>query len=69
MDILALLVLVAGEFGLDPESMRTEVVTLCLEQVGREVLGAVAIVEAECGAESGRWDTPERTLGDNTTKS
>ena len=62
VDVLALLVLLVGVFGLDAEGVGTEVVTLGLQQVGGQVLGAVAIVEAESGAESGCGDTPESTL-------
>ena len=65
VDVLALLVLLVGEFGLDAEGVRTEVITLGLQQVGGQVLGAVTVVEAEGGAESGRGDTPESTLGDD----
>ena len=66
VDVLALLVCLVGVLGLDPEGVRAEVVTLCLQQVGREVLGAVTVVEAQSGAESGSGDTPEGTLGNNT---
>jgi len=62
VDVLALLVLLVGAFGLDPEGVCAEVVTLCLQQVGWEVLGAVSVVEAERGAESRGWDTPKSTL-------
>jgi hypothetical protein len=65
VDVLALLVLLVGAFWLDPERVRAEVVTLCLQQVGWEVLRAVSVVEAERGAESGSWDTPERALGND----
>jgi hypothetical protein len=66
VDVLALGVLLAGALRLDPEGVGTEVVTLCLEQVGGQVLGAVAVVEAERSAECGRGDTPKRALGDDT---
>lgn len=65
MDVLALLVLLVGELWLDPEGVCAEVVTLCLQQVGGQVLGAVSVVEAERGTESGSGNTPESTLGDN----
>lgn len=65
MDVLALGVLLAGELGLDAEGVGTEVVTLGLEHVGGEVLGAVAVVEGEGGAEGRGGDTPEGTLGDD----
>ena len=64
VDVLALLVLLVGEFGLDAEGVGTEVITLGLQQVGGQVLGAVTVVEAERGAESRCGDTPESTLGD-----
>jgi hypothetical protein len=65
VNVLTLLVLLVGAFGLDPEGVCAEVVTLCLQQVGGQVLCAVSVVEAESGAERGSWDTPESTLGDN----
>jgi len=43
VDILALLVLLIRKLGLDFEGMRTEVITLRLEQVGGQVLGAVTV--------------------------
>jgi hypothetical protein len=65
VDVLALLVLLVGVFWLDPEGVCAEVVTLCLEQVGGQVLRAVSVVEAERCAESGCGDTPESTLRDD----
>jgi hypothetical protein len=65
VDVLALLVLLAGVFWLDPEGVCAEVITLRLEQVGGQVLSTVSVVEAERGAESGCGDTPESTLGDD----
>jgi len=65
VNVLADLVLLGGAFWLDPEGVCAEVVTLRLQQVGGQVLGAVSVVEAERGAESGSGDTPESTLGDN----
>lgn len=65
MDVLPLLVLVVGALRLDPERVRAKVVTLCLQQVGREILRAVTIVEAESSAESGSRNTPESTLGND----
>lgn len=67
VDVLALGVLLAGVLGLDAESVGTEVVTLGLEHVGGQVLGAVAVVEGQGGAEGRGGDTPEGTLGDNVT--
>lgn len=65
VDVLALLVCGVGELRLDPEGVGTKVVTLRLEEVGRKVLGAVSVVEAERSAESGSGDTPESALGDD----
>lgn len=65
VDVLALGVLLAGVLGLDAEGVGTEVVTLGLEHVGGEVLGAVTVVEGQGGAEGRGGDTPEGTLGDN----
>jgi hypothetical protein len=67
VDILAFGVGGAGKLGLDTESVGTEVVTLGLEEVGRELLGAVTVVEAEGSAESRGRDTPEGTLADNVS--
>ena len=65
VDVLALGVLLAGVLGLDAEGVGTEVVTLGLEHVGGQVLGAVTVVEGQGGAEGRGGDTPEGTLGDN----
>jgi hypothetical protein len=68
VNVLSLLVLLVGAFRLDPEGVRAEVVTLCLEQVGGQVLRTVPVVEAERGAESGSGDTPQSTLGDGAVE-
>lgn len=67
MDVLAFRVGGVGELGLDAESVGTEVVTLGLEEVGRELLGTVTVVEAKGSAESRSGDTPEGTLADNVS--
>lgn len=67
MDVLALGEGLAGVLGLDVEGVGTEVVTLGLEQVGGQVLGAVAVVEAEGGGEGGSRNTPEGSLADDVT--
>jgi hypothetical protein len=67
VDVLALLVLLVGVFGLDAECVGTEVVTLSLQQVGGQVLGTVTVVEAERGAESRCGNTPEGALGDDVS--
>ena len=69
MNILALGVGLAGVFGLDAESVGTEVVTLGLEKVGRKILGPVSIVEGKRSAESGSRNAPKSTLGDNAVNS
>lgn len=65
MDVSVLLVLLAGILGLDAESVGTEVVTLGLEQVGGEVLGAVAVEPRQGGGEGRGGDTEEGGLADN----
>lgn len=69
MNVLSDLVLLVCEFGLDLEGVCTEVITLGLEKVGREVLGAVTIEPTESGGESGSWDTEKSSLGDNVSPS
>jgi hypothetical protein len=68
VDILALGVLSAGELRLDPEGVRAEVVTLCLQEVGGQVLRTVTVVEAEGGAKGRSGDTPESSLGHNALR-
>ena len=46
--------------------MGTKVVTLGLEEVGRDDLAAVTIEEGKSGAECGGGDTPEDGLSDNS---
>ncbi|KAI7288172.1 6-phosphogluconate dehydrogenase, decarboxylating [Hortaea werneckii] len=67
VDVLALRVGLAGELRLDAEGVGTEVVTLGLQDVGREVLGAEAVVEGKGGGEGRSRDTPESALGDDVT--
>jgi hypothetical protein len=69
VDVLALGVLLASELGLDAEGVGTKVITLCLEKVGRQVLGPVAVEEGQSSAESWGGDTPKRALGDNVAPS
>jgi hypothetical protein len=68
VDILALGVGLAGEFGLNAESVGTEVITLGLEKVGGKILGSVSVVERKSRAEGGSRNAPESALGDNTVK-
>ena len=67
MDVLALGEVGVGELGLDAEGVGAEVVALRLEQVGRQVLCAVAVVEAERRAERRRRDTPQSHLADHVS--
>jgi hypothetical protein len=66
VDVFARLELVVLLARKDAEGMGTEVVTLSLEEVGRDDLAAVAIEEGESGAESGGRNTPEDGLSDNS---
>lgn len=65
MDVLALREVVVGALGLDLEGVSTKVVPLGLEQVGREALGAVPVVEAERSAEGRRGNTQQGGLADH----
>ena len=65
VDVLALLVCLVGELWLDPEGVRSEVITLCLQEIGGQVLRPVSIVEAQSGAEGGCGNAPESTLGNS----
>jgi len=65
VDVLTLGEGLAGVLGLDAESVGTEVITLSLQQVGGQVLGAVAVVEAEGSGEGRQRDTPDSRLADN----
>lgn len=67
VDVLALRVLRGGVLRLDLESVSTEVVTLGLEQVRRQVLGAVAIEPRQRRRESRGRDTEQRRLGNNVS--
>lgn len=69
VDVGVFRVLRAGELRLDAEGMGAEVVSLSLQQVGWEILGTVAIVEAKSSAEGRGWDTPESTLADDVSPS
>ena len=65
VDVLTLGEVLVGMLGLDAEGVGTEVVTLGLQQVGGQVLGAVAVVEAEGSGEGRQRDTPESGLADH----
>ena len=57
MSVCTFWVLLVGVLRLDDEGVGTEVVSLSLQKVGREILGAVAIEEGQCSAECRSWDT------------
>ena len=67
VDVLTLREVLVSALGLDAEGVSTEVVTLGLEQVGGEVLGAVSVVEAEGSAEGGRRNTPQSGVADDVS--
>jgi len=67
VNVLAVGVLLAGVLGLDAEGVGTEVVTLSLEKVGGEVLGAVTVEPRQSGREGGSRDTKEGSLGNNVS--
>lgn len=69
VDVFAFWVLFAGKLWLDEEGVGAEVVTLSLEEVGRQVLSAEAVVEGQSGAEGWHGNTPLSTLGDDVTPS
>jgi hypothetical protein len=66
-DVLARLEAVVLLSGHDAEGVGTKVVTLGLEEVGRDDLAAVPIEEGERSAEGRGRDTPENSLGDDAT--
>ena len=65
MNILALGVLLTRMLRLDLERMRTEVIALSLEEIGREILGAVAVEPRERGAESWCGNAKECSFGND----
>jgi hypothetical protein len=65
VDVLSLLVLGSSTLGLDLKCVSTEVVSLGLEQVGREILGTVTIEPRESGGESRCWNTEKSSLGND----
>lgn len=67
MNVLASGVLVVGSLGLDLEGVGTEVVTLGLEKVGGEILGAVAVEPRQGSGEAGGWDSEHRGLSNNVS--
>jgi hypothetical protein len=69
VNVLAFWVFLTGKLWLNLEGVGTEVISLGLEKVGREVLGTVTIEPVKSGAESWGWDTEEGGLGDNVSPS
>lgn len=69
VDILALWVFLVGALGLDSECVSSKVITLSLEEVGWEVLCAVAIEPTQCSAESRSRYAEKCRLGDNVSPS
>lgn len=67
MDVLANRVLVGSSLGLDSEGVGTEVVTLGLQQVGRQVLSAVTVEPRQSSGEGWGWDTELSSLGNNVS--
>jgi len=67
VNVLAVLVLGVGELGLDLEGVGAEVVSLGLEQVGGQVLGAVAVEPGQGGGEGWGGDAEEGGLGDDVS--
>lgn len=69
MNVLSLWVLGRGELWLDLEGVGTEVVSLGLEEVGWEILGAVTVEPRKCGGETWSWDTDLSGLGNDVSPS
>jgi len=67
VNVLSLLILSTRELGLDLESVSAEVITLSLEEVGREILGAVSVKPGQSGGESWGRYPEECGLGDDVS--
>jgi len=52
---MAFRVFLAGKFGLDLENVRSKVTSLCLKQVGGQILCVIAVKPAEGSTESWSW--------------
>ena len=65
MDILTHLVLRILKLRLDLEGVRAKVISLRLQQVGGQILGAVAVEPGERGGEGRGGDAEEGGLGDD----
>lgn len=69
MNVLTLLELLIGKLWLDVEGVGTKVITLSLEKVGGEVLGAVTVEPVQGSGESWGWDTESSSLSNNVSPS
>lgn len=69
MVVVALRVLVVSEFRLDLECVGAKIISLCLQEVRRQVFGTVPIVEAQSRAERWSWDTPQGTFANDVPPS
>jgi hypothetical protein len=67
MNVLAFLVLGAGKLRLNLEGVGTEVISLGLQKVGWQILGAVTVEPRQSGGEGWGWDTEESGLGDDVS--
>lgn len=65
MVVLSFLVLGVREFGLDQEGVGTKVITLSLEEVGRQVLRAVTIEPGQSSGEGRGRKTHEGGFGND----
>jgi hypothetical protein len=65
MDILAFWVFLAGKFGLNLKGVCPKVISLCLKQVGGQILGAIAVEPAEGSTESWSWYAKKCSLRDD----
>lgn len=65
MDVLAFLILLVGKFRLNEERVGSEVVSLSLQEVRRQILGSVTIEPVESSRESWSWYTQRSSLADD----
>ena len=65
MDVLASLKLGGLLSGADTEGVGTEVITLSLEDIGRDDLAPITVQESKSCREGGSGDTPEDGLSDD----
>jgi len=65
MDILAFSIFLAGKFGLDLEGVCSKAISVCLKQVGRQILGAIAVKPAKGSTESWSWYAKKCSLRDD----